>query len=131
MRSTARGRPEPEARSQAILLVDRAPDRHVIGERSAHPETLDRPATESHHGGDSADLTGERVERRDDQALLAATELGLALTLEERGDRLAELVLEQLVGVDHPQAESLGYGVRGPRLASRHESDEDDPVMRP
>ena len=103
----------------------------MIGERSAHPETLDRPAAESHHGGDPADLTGERVERRDDQALLAATELGLALTVEERGDRLAELILEQLVGVDHPEAESLGYGVRGPRLARRHESDEDDRVMRP
>ena len=96
-----------------------APPRSRPRRRRARPRTRRRrPA-------------GERVERRDDQPLLAAPELGLALPLEERGDRLAELALEQLVGVDHPEAEPLGDGVRRPRLARRHEPDEDDPVVRP
>ena len=102
----------------------------MVGERPANPGTLDRPAPERDHGRGSADLPGERVESRDDQPLFAAAELGLTLPLEERRDGLAELPLEQLVGVDHPEPKALRDGVRRPRLARSHEPDENDPVVR-
>ena len=112
------------------LLVDVAPDRHVLGERAADRLALDRSAAECDHRGRAPDLAGERVQHRDDQPLLPAPELDLALTLEEGGDRLPQLALQKLVGVDHPKSQPLGHGLRRPRLARRHEADEDDPVVR-
>jgi len=103
----------------------RAGDRQARGgpprSRSRHRQRHDRRGT--------ADLTGEGIQHGDDEALLAAPELDLPLTLEERCDRLAELALEQVVGVDHTQPESFGDLLGGSRLARRHEADEDEPVV--
>ena len=53
------------------------------------------------------------LERREHGRLLAAAELGLALALEEGRDRLAELGLEQAVGVDR-----LGAGGAAAAIAA-------------
>ena len=101
------------------LLVDVAPDRHVLSERAAHSLALDRAAAQGDHRRGPADLTGQGIEHGDDQPLLAAAELDLSLALEERRDRLAQLALEQLIGVDHPEIESLGDRLRPPASSPR------------
>ena len=101
----------------------------MLGQRPLDRDPLDRAAAEGHHRGRAAHLRREGVEDRDDEALLAMPELLLSLALEERLDRLAELPLEQLVGVDQAEPEPLGDGLRRPRLARPHEADEDEPVM--
>ena len=101
------------------LLVDVAPDGHVVAERAAHRLALDRAAAERHDGRRAADLSREGIQHRDHQALLAAAELDLALALEESGDRLAELALEQVIGVDHPETEPFGDRLRRPASCRR------------
>ncbi len=111
------------------LLVDIAPDRHVLAQRLAHRLALDCPAPEGDDGRCSADLAGERIQRGYHQPFLPAPELDLALALEEGGNRLAELAFEQLVGVDDAEPEPCGDRLGGPGLARRHEPDQNDSVV--
>ena len=102
----------------------------MLSQRAAHSLALDRASAQGDHRRGPADLTGQSIEHGDDQALLAAAELDLSLALEERRDRLAQFALEQLIGVDHPEIESLGDRLGRPRLPRGHEPDEDDAVVR-
>jgi hypothetical protein len=102
----------------------------VILERRPHAGVLDSAAAQGDDRRGSANLSREGVQRGDDQPLLASPELPLPLALEEGGDRLAQLVREELVSVDHAEAEPLRHRLRGPGLAGRHETYEHDAMVR-
>ena len=73
-----------------------------------------------------SDTTPPRLEQLAHEALLALAKHGLALALEERGDGLPDLALDQLVGVFGLGAERPRRGSRGLALAGAHEADEDE-----
>ena len=64
------------------------------------------------------------------EGLLAAPELGLALAVEERLDRLAQAVLEQAVGVVRGLPEDRADRPRRVRFAGPHEAHEDQRTAR-
>ena len=66
------------------------------------------------------------LEQLDAERLLAGAEGGLAVAVEGLLDAVAELRLQQLVGVERARAEHGGDVARGRRLARGHEADEDD-----
>jgi hypothetical protein len=101
----------------------------VLGEGALHRDPLHRAPSERDDGCRTAHLSGEGVEGGDDEALLSAAELLLALPLKELLDRLAELTLEQIVRVDHAEAETVRKGFRRPGLPRPHEADEDERVV--
>ena len=92
----------------------------MAAQRGPHPLGVKRAAAERDHAALG------RVEQAGDQRLLAGAERRLPLAVEERGDRLAELGLEQPVGVAGRHAERRRHLARGGRLARAHEADEDD-----
>ena len=81
---------------------------------------LDGATAERDHG--AVGLV-EQLERR---ALLDLAERRLAVLAEVVGDRHADLLLDPLVGVDHPLAQDVGDHPGAGRLAGPHEADEDD-----
>ncbi len=96
-------------------------DDGVIGQRLAHALGREGAAAD---GDDSA--VRAPVEQAQDDLLLASTECGLALALEVRLDRLAELGLDLAVGVER-LGRKLGRDLTGGcRLAGSHEADEDE-----
>jgi hypothetical protein len=88
----------------------------VLAERLAHPLGAERAPTQRHG---TPVGTAQRLQH---DLLLPRPEGGFSLTLEEGGDSLPQLALEQLVGI-----ESVGVGgPSGRRLARPHEADEDE-----
>ena len=102
------------------LLVHLAPDADVAAKRRAHLLALDGAAAQRDH------IRPSGAEQLQHRVPLATAELGLALALEERGDRLAEAGLDQLVGVGDVEAEVGAERPRGAALPRGHEPDEDD-----
>ena len=101
--------------------VDVEQHRDVAAQRGAGALGEHRAAAERDH------VAGARaLEHLDAQRLLARAEGRLALAVEGLLDAVAELLLEQLVGVQRPRAENGGDVARGRRLARGHEADEDD-----
>src|SRR6185503_17493294 len=66
------------------------------------------------------------LEQLDAQRLLARAERRLAVAVELLLDRVAELLLEQPVGVQRARAEDRGDVAGGGRLAGAHEAEEDE-----
>ncbi len=91
----------------------------MIGERVANRIGADGAAAER-DGAASGRIDEPRHDLR-----LAAAELRLAVGVEERGDRLAELALELLVRIDGLEA-GVARSPEGSRLARAHEADEDE-----
>jgi hypothetical protein len=100
--------------------VDVEQDHHVALERGAHSLGLQRAAPE----GDDAAVG--RLEQRAGELLLGGAERGFAVAREDRLDRLAELGLEQRVGIVRRDAERGGGLACRARLARPHEADEDE-----
>jgi hypothetical protein len=90
----------------------------VPRERLTHPLGLERAAADGHHAAVRA------AQHVDNHLLLAAAELRLAVTVEERLDRLAERLLELAVAVERPHPQLGGHGAGRARLAGPHEAHE-------
>jgi hypothetical protein len=86
--------------------------------RLAHRLGLHRAAAERHHGAAGA---GQQLQH---DLLLTRAEGGLALTVEERLDRLAEAPLELLVRVERRDAQLRGRRACRRGLAGAHEAHE-------